>query len=511
MSNRVNSEHMDNTNNENAPQIESAHLEQSHQSLTEELSLKNIAQILVQNWALFAVIFAVISITSVALYNFKIPFQSAGSVIINDNKNSSLQSFTSQFVGQPNATKVNEAKKPNSSVQKSIEYLKTTDFYMKLIRAVSENKKTTDMTLAEKAGYDEFITSILNNKNLDALNPDEQLAAVKKMDGMMKLNLQSDFEIEMVVSSLDKNLAYFVSQNALPVVAGELRRVEELDLKKVKDFLTQQKKSLDDSIHTLNKQLSDFQSKPENLISLGSGKVGDYISELMMRKNEIRMKISENNQIINSLGGKSTRRDSALYGNSGKIQNLKNENEMLQARLGDLQKTLGQVMGQAKSIPTASMTYDELKKKSDLEFQSYKQVTESLAKIDAYDLSLNNKFEILETPRFDKVKPWVGFTTLMLLSVLLTQVLGSIIIYIRTIWDTKYVTAQQTRNIVVIDGHSLDPRVIIENSKIKFRLPSTSFGAEQGRDSRKKLGFDFSTSKNRVHSKTVNGANSTED
>ncbi len=497
---------MNNDVNENSTTtIESTHIEQSRQSLTEELSLKNIAQILVQNWALFAVLFISFSIISILLYSFKVPYQSTGSVIINDNKNSSLQSFASQFVGNANTSKVNEAKKSNSSVQKSIEYLKTTAFYLKLIRAVSENKKITEMTMSEKAGFDQFKATILNNKKIDALNMDEQLAAVKKLDAMIKLNLQSDYEIEIVVSSLDKNLAYFVSKNSLPVFSDELKNMEAADLKKVKDFLTTQKIGLDASIHNLNKQLSDFQSKPENLISLGANKVGDYISELMVRKNEIKMKISENKKIIGSLDGGSTRRDSALYGNSGKIQNLKIENEMLNSRLNDLQKTMDRVMGQAKGIPTASITYDELKKKSDLEFQSYKQVTESLAKIDAYELSLNNKFEILESPRYDKVKPFIGLFTLMLLSLLLTQSIGSIIIYIRTIWDTKYVTAQQTRNIVVIDGHSLDPRVIIENSKIKFRLRSPDFETEQSRDSRKKLGFDFSSAKDVTHTKTVNG------
>jgi hypothetical protein len=496
---------MDNESNDTTTTIESAHIEQSRQSMTEELSLKNIAQILVQNWALFAIIFATLSIVSIGIYSFKIPFQSTGSVIINDNKNSSLQSFTSQFVGNSNASKVNEAKKANSSVQKSIEYLKTTDFYLKLIRSMTESKKITEMTMSEKAGYDQFESAILNGKKIDKLSREEQMNAVKKMDGMIKLNLQSDYEIEVVVSSLDKNLAYFVSKNALPVVTDELKRIEEMDLNKVKDFLVAQKSSLDASIHALNKQLSDFQSKPENLISLGSNKVGDYISELMVRKNEIKMKISENNQFIASLGGGGTRRDSALYGNSGKIQNFKLENEMLQSRLSDLQKTMDRVMGQAKSIPAASITYDELKKKSELEFQAYKQVTESLAKIDAHQLSLNNKFEILEMPRYDKVKPFIGIATLLFLSLLLTQAIGSIIIYIRTIWDTKYVTAQQTRNIVVIDGHSLDPRVIIENSKIKFRLRSTAFDAEQDRDSQKRLGFAFGSTKDVTSTKTVNG------
>lgn len=495
---------MDNENSKNTStdnsvnrRVESAHIEQSQHSLTEELSLKNITQILLQNWALFTLLFIAFAAVSIATYSLKVPFQSVASVIINDNKNSSLQFFTAQFSGHANAARVNEAKKSNSSVQKSIEYLKTTDFYTQLMKSMASPSDLTKMTIAEKNGFDRFKSDILNSKNVSELNADEQIQAVRKMDAMMKLNLRSDYEVELIVSSLDKELAYFIAKNAVPVVVKELTKVEADDLKKIKDFLTQQKESLDKSIQDINKQLSDFQSKPENLLSLGTAKVGDYISELMVRKNEIRMKISENNKVVQALSGTlKGRRDSGLYGNSGKIQAIKIENDMLQSKLVDLQRTLDRVTHQAKTIPAASMTYDELKKKSDLEFQNYKQVTEALAKVDANELALNNKFQIIESPRFDQVRPLVGLTTLMLLSLILAQALGSLIIYIRTIWDTTYVTAQQTRNIVIVDGHSLDPRVFIENSKIKFQLKSSAF---EKAESNKKLGFDFG------HRKAVNG------
>lgn len=489
-----------NDGNKNS-RVESAHIEQSQQSLTEELSLKNIAQIVLQNWALFALMFVVFASASVFLYSFKIPYQSSASVIISDNKNSSLQSFTAQFAGSVNTSKTNEAKKANSSVQKSIEYLKTTQFYLKLAKSMDENNSVSEMTVDEKQGFDLFKLSILNNKKISEMTSDEQMLVVKRMDNMLKLSLQSDYEVEVVSSSLDKNLAYFVSKNSLPFVVAELKAREMDELKKVKDFLVAQKNTLDSSIQNLNKQLSDFQSRPENLISFDSGKVGDYISELMMRKNEIRMKISENNKVISALNSSGQpKRDSALYGNSGKIQSLKIENEMLVAKLNDLQNAVDRVTQQAKNIPAATITYDQLKKKSAIEFENYKQVSESLSKVDASELSLNNKFEILEEPRYDKVKPFIGLVTLLFLSLLMTQGLGCIIIYLRTIWDTTYVTAQQTRNIVVIDGHSLDPRVIIENSKIKFRLNHAAFEAAADESSReKRLGFSFRSAK------TVNG------
>lgn len=488
--------------NENPQRISnntSARFETSEQTFQEELSLKNITQILIQNWALFLVLFILMFAASLVIYKFKIPYQSVGSIIINDAKNSSLQSFTGQFSGQNlNSSKTaNETKKTNSAVLKNIEYLGTEQFLTQLLTHLSDKNHISEMNMNEKKGYDLFLNVVLENKEIKTMNFDENIHAVQKLDNLMKINLKSDYEAEVTVQSLDKNLSYFVSKNSIDFISNHLRIREKQELDKIKKFLTDQKSLLDVSIRDLNKKLSDFQSKPENLISLSANKVGDYLSELMVRKNEVKMKISENNKLIEALTLASNgRRDSALYGNSGKINSLKIENELLQSKMSELQKTLDKVMSQAKSIPTVNLTYDELKKKVDLEFENYKTVSQDLSKIEASELSLDNKFEVLEKPRFDKVRPLVSVIVLLLLSILFSQVIGSIIIYVRSIWDTKYVTAEKTRNIVIIDGHSLDPRVIIENSKIKFSLQNSSFQDEELKNSGpKKIGFSISRKK----------------
>lgn len=481
--------------------METTHIEQSQQNISEELSLKSIAQILVQNWALFAVIFILCLLVSVSLYIFKIPFVSSGSVIVNDTRNSSLQSLTSQFTGTNALAKLNEAKKNNSPIQKNVEFLRTTDFYLKLLQQLSNKEKSLDQTLEEQAGYEQFKNLILSGKSFSDLNLDQKISAARKLDAILSLEIKSDYQINLKISSMEKSLAFFVSKNALSVIVQELKLYEQSDLEKVKSFLTQQKELSDNNIKNLNKQIVDFQSKPENLISLSADRIGDYMSELMVKKDEIRMKISENSKIIRSLSEtRMTGKDSRLYGNSGRIYALKVENDLLYSKLADVQSSISRVTSQAKALPAIGMTYDELKKKSELEFQNYKQVSENLSKIDAYELALINKFQILETPEIDKVVPALSLFSLILLSLIITQALGSLIIYLRAIWDTKYITAQQTRNIVVIDSHSLDPRVIIENSKIKFRLKSDAFQADSASAQTKKLGFDFTRT-----SRTVNG------
>jgi hypothetical protein len=245
----------------------------------------------------------------------------------------------------------------------------------------------------------------------------------------------------------------------------------------------------------LNKKLADFQNKPENLISLSSKeKVGEYISELMVRKNEVRMKLAENNKMISALKPSTQRRESQLYGNGGRVQSIQLENEMLNSKLGDIQNAIDRVTVQAKGMPAAGLVYDDIKKKSEIEMGKYKEVSEALSKTEAYQLALTNKFEVLEKARFEKVKPLVSLLTLILVSFVLSQILGSLIIYVTTIWDSSLVTAQSTRNVVVIDSHTLDPRVIIENSKIKFRLRHAEFDASKNLNedmTHKKIGFDL--------------------
>lgn len=473
----------------------SAQFENTTQQLTQDLSLKQISQVLIQNWPLFLILFCTLSLVSMAFYSFKVPFVSTASVIVNDSQNSSLQAFTQNFTGAA-STKLNEAKKSNSPMQKYLEYLKTTEFYTKLILAVENNGQNDgQISISEKVGQQIFRKEILNSKKFVDLNSDEQVAIFRSLESLLNYKIAADFELEISVSSRSKELSLFLTNTALKVIAQELKTKEYFEISKIQEFLKTQKTSIDQELAALNKQLADFQNKPENLISLSSKeKVGEYISELMVRKNEIRMKISENNKVINSLKSSTLRRESQLYGNAGRAHAVQLENDLLNSKLADLQKSIDRVTNQAKGLPAAGLLFDDIKKKSEIEMGKYKEVSEALSKTDAYQLALANKFEILEKARIEKVKPLVSLFTLILVSFIISQILGSLIIYVTTIWDSSLITAQSTRNVVVIDRHTLDPRVIIENSKIKFRLRHAEFDSAAAATedaNHKKIGFDF--------------------
>lgn len=491
---------MDKFDSKNTPQVEpkkssveisdsadsiSTHYESRRKTVAEDLSLKEIAKIFTGNWVLFLVLLTVTSMAAIGVYTLRIPFVSTGSIVVNDAQNSSLQSFAAQFFGLTKS--VAEGKKNNSPLQKHLEFLKTEEFFNQLLTDIQLQAKVESLTIAEKKGFE-----IFKNKYLSGpMTAESRNQAIQKLDAMTKIKLKSDFEITIGFQAAEKEVALFLTNVALKTVAQSLKERELLEIQKVDSFIKGQIETAENNMKKLNSQLAEFQNKPENLMSLSSKeKVSEYLSELLVRKNEIRMKIAENQKAIRLLApGPSKRRESQLYGNGGRVQALTLEVEMHQSKIADIQKAIDQVAYQAKAIPVATQVYDDLKKKSEMQFAKFKELTDATSKVEAQMLSVQSRFEILEKGRIDKVVPQISLLILLMLALLISQVLGSLIIYVMYIWDHNSVTAHSSRDIVILDSHSLDPRVIIENTKIKFRMKNTDFSNELTDDGSKKLSF----------------------
>lgn len=464
-------------------------IENRSQELHRELSLSEITNIALRNWPLFLVLLIVTTSIGLSFYKWKNPYVAKTTIIVNDNQNSQLQSFSMALAGN---AKTNEAKKSNSTAQKNLEYFKTTEFLQKVLNAANNPLLNTQLTLAEKSGQNIFTKHVLNDKT--TMTEDEKLIAYQKLDKMLSFKVKSDFEIEIAASNDQKELALYVANLTSTVAFESLRQREAFEIQEINDFITKEKAVVDQELMELNSKMAKFNDKPENLISITSiDKVGEYLSTLKIQKNEITMKLAENNKLIQTLSASSNgRRESELYGNNGRIQALKLENDQLRSKLGNLQAAFDRTSQEAKGMPYAAQMYEELQKRADMQLAKFKDLSEGLSKVEALKVAAANKYEIFEKSRLDKVTPAVPLLVILFLAVLISQVLGSLIIYLRAIWNSNIVTAESTRNVVVLDSHSLDPRVIIENSKIRFRLRHSSIeNDDQENGQTKKLGFNF--------------------
>jgi hypothetical protein len=155
-------------------------IENRSQELHHELSLSEITTIALRNWPLFLVLLIATSTIGLSFYKWKNPYVAKTIIIINDNQNSQLQSFSLALAGN---AKTNEAKKANSMAQKQLEYLKTTEFFQNILDADRKMTAQGSLSLSEKNGQLEFFEKILNGK-VD-LDENEKLKAYRALDKML--------------------------------------------------------------------------------------------------------------------------------------------------------------------------------------------------------------------------------------------------------------------------------------------------------------------------------------
>ncbi|KHD89156.1 MAG: hypothetical protein OM95_04850 [Bdellovibrio sp. ArHS] len=448
----------------------------SDQHIEPELTVGEIIKLYLSHWRMFALFTAGLFAVAVLVYVVKIPFVASSTIVINDSQNSSLQAFSNQFFGLSKS--VQESKKGSSLLSKHIEYLKTREFYETLLQRIQVRGNSPLITMEERNGYDILKTNYLG----DIDKPEKRVQILQKLDAWTKINIDSDFEIRVSAVTPIKAMSLFLSNTASELAAETLKKREMNEIARVEDFMAKQKVDADQKLVQLSKQLAEMQNKEGALLPLASkDKMGDYISDLLVRSNEIKLKMAENNKMIEYLQkGRSNQRESALYGVGGKIEALRIENSILKTKLGQVQSSIDRLKKDAKELPFAAQMVDDLKKKSELEFARYKELTTNLAKLEAQKLSIDTRFEVLERARWENTLPQIGLLSLGLLSLLLSQFAGSLVIYFKYLWNPNVVTAQASRNLVIFDNHSADPRVIIENSKIKFSLKKPEPKVEEG-------------------------------
>ncbi|HEX7672791.1 MAG TPA: hypothetical protein VF412_01400 [Bdellovibrio sp.] len=438
------------------------------QRIEPELTVGEIIKLYLSHWRMFVVFTVVLFAISSVIYVFKIPYVATTSMVFNDTQNSSLQAFSSQFFGLSKS--VQESKKGSSLLSKHIEYLKTREFFEALLQKVDERGNSNKISMDERKGYELFKSEYMSK--IVASDPSTKIEVLQKLDKWTKATLDSDFEIKLSVGTPNRAMSLFLANTATEL-AGELLKKRELEeIMRVEDFISTQKEITDKNLTDIGKQLAEVQNKDQSILPLASkDKMGEYVSDLLVRMNEIKLKISENQKMIDYLQkGRTAEKESALYGIGGKIESLRIENSLLENKLAQVQKSIDQLKSEAKQLPYQAQLADDLKKKSELEFTKYKDLSTALAKLEAAKLSVDTRFEVLDPARWETTLPQIGLLALGLLSVLLSQFFGSLIIYFRYLWNPDVVTAQASRNLLIFDNHSPDPRVIIENSKIKFSL-----------------------------------------
>ncbi|HEY8272825.1 MAG TPA: hypothetical protein VIG33_18170 [Pseudobdellovibrionaceae bacterium] len=414
---------------------------------------RDFVVLLKRHGKLFGGIFIVFLTVSLLVYIFKIPYVGRGRLLVNDSQNSSLQAFSMAYFGMTKS--VVDGKKGNTQIGKQVEVLRTREFYEKLLQRLDERGKSLLLNVDEQLAYQS-----IKDKYLMQAFKDESSRQnfIVKLDSWSQAKLESDYEIRISFSTPSKELSLFLTNTALELSSEYLRDREMDEINEVEKFINDQKQRVDKNIKSLTQELADFQIQPENLISLTSrDKMGEYLSDLMVRINEAKLKVSENKKDMEFLQEDSGKigdkyEGSFLYGVGGRLEALRLENKMLESRMVQLKESVDRIGKYMKVLPVASQMLEDRRKKSELEYIKYKELSETLAKVEAQKLSVRDRFEILERARPDNTSPQVDLGTLIFLSLVMSLVFGLTFIYLQYLWKPVVLQKEALRNIMTFDN-----------------------------------------------------------
>jgi hypothetical protein len=379
---------------------------------------------------------------------------SRGSIVVNDSQNSSLQAFSTSFTGFSKS--LIDGKKGNSVLSKHFEYLKSRDYLEQVAMQLIANKDDKALSLDEMQGAQKIVSRFDGQAN------DAQIRSLAaELNNSLNYKLLSDFEIGLKVKDKDAAVATYVAKVALSVAVRALSDRESADLHKVEELIAKQKNDADAEIKRLAEELGQFHDRPQVLLSVTSkDKMGDYVSELMVRANEIKLKLAENNRMISDLKKSQREEGSSLYGIGGRIEALKFESKNLSSRLIEVQSSLSRLSASMKSLPVVSQKIDDLKRKSEIEYSKYKEASTALAKIETSKLSLSSKYEIFEMPSKETTGFQFSLTLLMGSALLLSQLLVLMFIVSQTQFLSPDPEPDHNRRLIFIREAGDDGRFV---------------------------------------------------
>lgn len=401
----------------------------------DEFTVGSLIRLYVSQWRTFAFLGIFLSAISVLIYIFFVSYTASAKVVINDSQNSSLHAFSNQFFGYSKS--LQEGRKGHGLISKHLEYLKTREFFDLFLKKIQDRGQSPLITLQEKQGYDLFVQKYAHIIQ----DVSEKNDVLQLLDRTLKVEMRSDFEISVTAIAQSKSMALFLANAASELIVETLRNREKQELGRVEDFIGKQREEAEQNLRAVEEQLTQEQIQNEGILPASTQeKMGEYVSELTVRANELELQIAENKKTMAYLSqGRAKGEESSLYGLGGQIEKLNIENTLLSEKLRGTRAALKRVKRDVKILPLASLRAEELRKKADLEFARYKELNSTLGKLEAQKISVDSKFQLLEKAHLEGVAPQVSVTNLVFLAVIFAQLLGLIVIYFKFIWNPDIV------------------------------------------------------------------------
>jgi uncharacterized protein involved in exopolysaccharide biosynthesis len=393
----------------------------------EEITLHQVLQIFTKRWKYLLLLALVFILGALIKHKYFPMYPGTGKLIIKDVRNSQLQLVLSTVAG-PGTEVSSDSSKGDDVVDRAETVLDTHEYYValagRLLQMKNEQHNIALINFFKKFEGSEKDPEYLHDVG-NALSTMITFSSSK--GGVLVVNTKT----------YNRELSVLVVNEALKEAQKNIIDRELEDLNRAENYFNVEIESVRSRLDVIeNSTVKKLQKNQIISVDVEKGDSSKYISELKKNINDTKINISNNESRINSLTEKiksSGSKDLGViskFNESSQIKMLEEQNRDLQIELKTYQSYLRNYENQKTGLVPMQYELQKMNANHDFEYKMFASLNDSLARIGLQKTYVKNKVDILERERFSKVRSSPSLGIMILISLMLSQVIGMFSIYV---------------------------------------------------------------------------------
>lgn len=392
---------------------------------SDEISLHQILKIFTQRWKYLIVLALVFLLGALMKHKYFPSYPGAGKLIIKDVRNSQLQSVISQVAGPDMALSDSRG---DDLVTRAETLLDTHEFFYQvanrlLVLKNSEKNIALDnyFNKFQRSENDpEFLHEIANTLS-------NNISFVTTKSDVLIINTKTN----------NRDLSVILVNETLREAQKNLIDRELDDLNRAENYFKAEIDSVRSKLDRIeNSTVRKMQKNQVLSVDMEKGENSKYISELRKSINDTKMALSNNEGKIQELKQKMQSSQVQATGviskfnESSQVRILEDEDKDLSLELKTFQTYLKNFETQKSGLVPFQYELEKMNASHEFEYKIYASLSDSMARIGLQKTYVKNKVEILELERNSRVHSSPTLIILILLSLMISQVIGIFSIYL---------------------------------------------------------------------------------
>lgn len=393
----------------------------------EEITLHQVLLIFTKRWKYLLVLALVFTLGALIKHKYFPMYPGAGKLIIKDVRNSQLQLVLSSVAGPGTESSGSDAK-GDDVAERATTVLDTHNYYLALATKLLETKNEQNNQALKN-----FFSKFEGNES----NPEYLHNVANTLSNMISFSTSKGGVLSINVKSYNRELSVIVVNEALVTAQKNIIDRELEDLDRAENYFTLELESVRSRLDSIeNSTVKKLQKNQILSVDMEKGDSSKYISELKKNINDTKITISNNQSKINSLNEKikaNGARDLGViskFNESSQVKMLEDQNKDLEIELKTYQSYLRSYENQKTGLVPMQYEIQKMNANHDFEYKIFASLNDSLARIGLQKTYVKNKVDILEKERFSRVRSSPTLAIMILISLMLSQVIGMFSIYV---------------------------------------------------------------------------------